>query len=50
MRQLSDEMLIDTYYAAVKHQLEPDFIMLLFAELKRRKVDSKQLDQWLVIA
>jgi len=38
MRQLSDKLLIDTYYAAIEHQLEHDFILMLYAEMKRRKV------------
>lgn len=49
MRQLSDELLIDAYYAAIEHQLEHDFIMMLFAEIKRRKVDFTKNNCSLVI-
>lgn len=39
MQQLSDELLIDTYFAAIEYKLDPDFIRMLAAELKRREVD-----------
>ncbi|WP_332262461.1 sporulation histidine kinase inhibitor Sda [Paenibacillus sp. GSMTC-2017] len=39
MDHLSDELLVDTYYAAIEFKLEPDFIRMLAIELKRRNVD-----------
>lgn len=39
MDQLSDELLADTYYAAIEYKLEPEFIRMLADELKRRGVE-----------
>ncbi|MDF2834974.1 MAG: sporulation inhibitor [Paenibacillus sp.] len=39
MELLSDDMLIDTYFAAIEYKLEPDFIRMLAVEVKRRGVD-----------
>lgn len=39
MDLLSDELLVDTYYAAIEYKLEPEFIRMLAAEMKRRDVD-----------
>ncbi|WP_371825331.1 sporulation histidine kinase inhibitor Sda [Paenibacillus soyae] len=39
MDQLTDELLVDTYYAAVEYKLEPDFIRMLADEMKRRGVE-----------
>ena len=50
MRQLSDELLIDTYYAAIEHQLEHEFILMLFAEIMRRKVHVVAQKRSVVIA
>ncbi|WP_413241340.1 sporulation histidine kinase inhibitor Sda [Paenibacillus sp. 1P07SE] len=40
MEILSDEMLIDTYQTAVHLELEPDFLQLLLAEIRRREVEA----------
>ncbi len=39
MDQLSDELLIDTYYAAIEYKLDPEFIRMLAMEMKRREVE-----------
>ncbi|RJX39346.1 sporulation histidine kinase inhibitor Sda [Paenibacillus pinisoli] len=39
MDTLSDELLVDTYYAAIEYKLDPEFIRMLAAEMKRRGVD-----------
>lgn len=39
MEKLSNELLIDTYYAAIEYKLEPDFIRMIAAELKRREIN-----------
>ncbi|MDQ6419870.1 sporulation histidine kinase inhibitor Sda [Paenibacillus sp. LHD-117] len=39
MDLLSDELLIDTYFAAIEFKLEPEFIRMLAVEVKRRGVD-----------
>jgi len=39
MELLSDDLLIDTYFAAIAYKLEPDFIRMLAIEVKRRGVD-----------
>lgn len=39
MEQLTDELLIDTYYAAIEYKLDPDFIRMLADEMRRRGVD-----------
>lgn len=39
MEQLSDELLVDTYYAAIEYKLEAEFIRMLAIEMKRRGVD-----------
>lgn len=39
MELLSDELLIDTYFAAIEYKLEPEFIRMLAIEVKRRGVD-----------
>ncbi|RIX53024.1 sporulation histidine kinase inhibitor Sda [Paenibacillus nanensis] len=39
MEQLSDELLVDTYYAAVEYKLEPEFIRMLADEMRRRGVE-----------
>ncbi|MGM0881936.1 MAG: sporulation histidine kinase inhibitor Sda [Bacillota bacterium] len=41
MELLSDELLIDTYYAAIQFKLEPEFIRLLALEMKRRQVNPE---------
>ncbi|WP_036720453.1 sporulation histidine kinase inhibitor Sda [Paenibacillus harenae] len=41
MELLSDEMLVDTYYAAIQFELEPEFIRMLAIELKRRHVNPE---------
>ncbi|MFD0590757.1 sporulation histidine kinase inhibitor Sda [Paenibacillus sp. GCM10027627] len=39
MEQLSDDLLVDTYYAAIEFRLEPEFIRMLAVEMKKRGVD-----------
>lgn len=41
MELLSDEMLVDTYYAAIHFELEPDFIRMLTVEMKRRRLNPE---------
>ncbi|OMF28066.1 sporulation inhibitor A [Paenibacillus sp. FSL H8-0548] len=41
MELLSDEMLVDTYYAAMHFELEPEFIRMLAIELKRRHINPE---------
>ncbi|MGO4546538.1 sporulation histidine kinase inhibitor Sda [Paenibacillus sp. 2TAB23] len=41
MELLSDEMLVDTYYAAIQFKLEPDFIRMLAIEMKRRRLNPE---------
>jgi developmental checkpoint coupling sporulation initiation to replication initiation len=38
MRLISDETLIESYYKALDLQLEMDFVDLLLAEIRRRKI------------
>lgn len=39
MEHLSDELLIDTYYAAMEYKLDSDFIRMLALEMKRREIE-----------
>ncbi|MEF3307125.1 sporulation histidine kinase inhibitor Sda [Paenibacillus sp. GYB003] len=41
MKTLSNEALIETYYKAVDLKLDRDFVTLLLAEIKRRKLTIK---------
>ncbi|ALS26770.1 sporulation histidine kinase inhibitor Sda [Paenibacillus cisolokensis] len=41
MELLSDELLVDTYFAAIQYKLDPEFIRLLAIELKRRKINPE---------
>lgn len=41
MELLSDEMLVDTYYAAIHFELEPEFIRMITAEMKRRRLNPE---------
>ena len=41
MKNLSDELLIESYYKAIELQLSPEFIRLLEQELKRRSLTHK---------
>ncbi|SDX22838.1 sporulation histidine kinase inhibitor Sda [Paenibacillus sp. CF384] len=41
MDQLSDDLLLDAYDAAHKFELDPEFILLLRAELKRRQLNPE---------
>lgn len=41
MELLSDEMLVDTYYAAIQFELEPEFIRMLAIEMKRRRLNPE---------
>lgn len=38
MKVMKDEILIDSYYKALDLKLERDFVELLLAEIKRRKL------------
>lgn len=35
---LTDELLVDTYHAAIEYKLDPDFIRMLAQEMKRRNM------------
>nr|WP_183597314.1 sporulation histidine kinase inhibitor Sda [Paenibacillus phyllosphaerae] len=39
MEILSDELLLEAYHAAISFNLEPEFIHLLAAEIKRRQIN-----------
>ncbi|SFA95594.1 Sporulation inhibitor A [Lentibacillus halodurans] len=41
MKQLSDELLVETYYQAKKLQLDIEFILLLAEELRNRSIIVK---------
>lgn len=41
MELLSDELLVDTYYAAIQFKLDTEFIRMLALELKRRRVNPE---------
>lgn len=41
MELLSDEMLVETYYAAIQYELEPEFIRMLALEMKRRRLNPE---------
>jgi len=43
MELLSDEMLVDTYYAAVQFELEPEFIRMLAIEMTRRRLKPETI-------
>lgn len=49
MRTLSNEILLESYYRALALELEEEFIQLLLAEIRHRKLpvgrDSKTLPQ-----
>ena len=38
MNSLSDDLLIEAYLAAVKYNLNCDFVSLLFSEIRSRKI------------
>ncbi|MFP4977267.1 sporulation histidine kinase inhibitor Sda [Paenibacillus sp. CN-4] len=40
MVELSDELLLDSYYRALELQLEHDFIALLLVEIRKRNLHS----------
>jgi len=42
LKLLSDEVLIDAYAKAIQLKLDPEFIRLLAAEIKRRKLKPKE--------
>ncbi|MFD0960352.1 sporulation histidine kinase inhibitor Sda [Paenibacillus chungangensis] len=44
MDQLSDKLLIDTYYAAIEYRLDTEFIRMLVYEMKRRGLEAKDQD------
>ncbi|MDF2722035.1 MAG: Sporulation inhibitor [Paenibacillus sp.] len=39
MRTLSNEALVDSYFKAIDLKLDREFVMLLLAEIKRRKIN-----------
>ncbi|GFN31250.1 sporulation histidine kinase inhibitor Sda [Paenibacillus xylaniclasticus] len=41
MELLSDDLLIDSYVAAIQLHLEPEFIRLLSEELERRQINPE---------
>ncbi|WP_368505988.1 sporulation histidine kinase inhibitor Sda [Alkalihalophilus sp. As8PL] len=41
MNNLSDELLIETYYKAIELDLSPDFIELINMEISRRSLSDK---------
>ncbi|WP_127534401.1 sporulation histidine kinase inhibitor Sda [Paenibacillus kobensis] len=41
MELLSDDLLVDSYVAAVQLHLEPDFIRLLSEEMERRQINPE---------
>lgn len=41
MEKLSDELLIESYYTAIKLNLSPDFISLIEKEIYRRQLTHK---------
>ncbi|WP_035661375.1 sporulation histidine kinase inhibitor Sda [Halalkalibacter akibai] len=41
MQNLSDELLIDTYYKAMELKLNPDFIELIRLEIAKRSLTDK---------
>lgn len=43
MELLSDELLVETYMAAVQLNLDPDFIQMLIGELKRRQINPDKI-------
>jgi len=45
MELLSDELLEDTYHAAITFELEPDFIHMILLEMKRRKSSNPEVER-----
>lgn len=43
MELLSDELLVDTYKAAIEYELDPEFIQMLKLELKRRQINPESV-------
>ncbi|GGE74814.1 sporulation histidine kinase inhibitor Sda [Priestia taiwanensis] len=41
MNNISDELLIDSYYKAIDLDLHPDFIFLMESEIIRRSLQNK---------
>ncbi|WAA10346.1 sporulation histidine kinase inhibitor Sda [Fervidibacillus albus] len=41
MKLLSDDLLIESYYKAIKFNLSPEFIRLIEKEIHRRSLDVK---------
>jgi developmental checkpoint coupling sporulation initiation to replication initiation len=44
VRIISDETLIETYFKALDLQLDNEFIDLLFAEIKRRRLQLDSIE------
>lgn len=41
MKKMSDELLIEAYFQAIKLKLDPDFIYLLETEIRHRSLSHK---------
>jgi hypothetical protein len=41
MKKLTDELLVEAYFAALKHELDPTFIYLLLNEILDRKIKTE---------
>lgn len=44
MKALSNEALLDSYYKAIDLKLDREFVTLLLAEIKRRKLNFKYME------
>jgi developmental checkpoint coupling sporulation initiation to replication initiation len=44
MKTLSNEALLDSYYKAIDLKLDREFVTLLLAEIKRRKLNIKYFE------
>lgn len=42
MEKLSDELLIESYFKAIRLKLSPDFILLIEREIRRRSLQLKE--------
>ena len=43
MQNLSDDLLIETYYKARELNLSDDFLFLILQEIKRRPIQGKKI-------
>lgn len=44
MELLSDELLVETYFAALQYKLDPEFIRMLQLEMKRRQINVEEVN------